>query len=344
MFVFSRVLFIPVILCCLTIFCDCRSQVPVRIIFDTDMGSDCDDVGALALLHQFANEGKAEILGCIYSSGRVPYGAGVIDAINRYYRRGDIPVGACHNDCIGDPVDKMQAEKLAKDTAAFHNRIIENRDAEDQTRLNRRLLAKAQDLSVTYITVGHTKGLYDLLVSEPDDISPLTGRELIAQKVNRWVALGALDANNEEGKYQKDWNFFFNGTAPYTKYLLENFPKEIVMVNGGANVFTGVSLSQTSNGNIVRTAYRDWLWNVERKTLHDQRPSWDLVTVYYAIEGLTGFLKEEPKGWLDFDEEKGCLWIEGVNDSIRNHRYITQLDGVADELGILLNRLISQSP
>jgi hypothetical protein len=83
---------------------------------------------------------------------------------------------------------------------------------------------------------------------------------------------------------------------------------------------------------------------VERKTLHDQRPSWDLVTVYYAIEGLTGFLKEEPKGWLDFDEEKGCLWIEGVNDAIRNHRYITQLDGVADELGILLNRLISQSP
>ncbi len=46
------------------------------------MGSDCDDVGAMALLHQYAVEGKAEILGVIYSSGAVPYGAGVVDAIN----------------------------------------------------------------------------------------------------------------------------------------------------------------------------------------------------------------------------------------------------------------------
>lgn len=341
---FSRTFFIPLVIFCLSAFYDGYSQVPVRIIFDTDMGSDCDDVGALALLHQFANEGKAEILGCIYSSGRVPYGAGVIDAINRYYGRPELPVGACHDNCIGDPVDKMQAEKLAKDTAAFHNRIIHNTDTEEQTRLNRRLLAAAEDRSVTYITVGHTRGLYDLLVSKGDDISILSGKELIDRKVGRWVALGALGANNAEGNYRKDWNFFFNDTAPYTQYLLQNFPGEIVLVNGGADVFTGSSLAHTPGGNIVRTAYRDWLWEVEQKTLHDQRPSWDLVTVYYAIEGLAGFLKEEPKGWLDFEVDKGCLWIEGVNDSIRNHHYISQIEGVADEFGILLNSLISQSP
>ncbi|MDD4425039.1 MAG: hypothetical protein PHS40_03855, partial [Mariniphaga sp.] len=53
-----------------------------KIIFDTDMGSDCDDVGALALLHHYADLGKAEILGCIYSSGKVPFGAGIVEAIN----------------------------------------------------------------------------------------------------------------------------------------------------------------------------------------------------------------------------------------------------------------------
>lgn len=323
---------------------DKSDDVPLKIIFDTDMGSDCDDVGALALLHQFANQGKVEILGCIYSSGKVPYGAGVVDAINRYYGRGDIPVGACYTNCIGDPVDKMQAEKLAKDTAAFHNRIIHNRDAEEQTRLNRKLLARGSDQSITYITVGHTRGLYDLLISDPDDISPLSGKELIFQKISRWVALGALDANNSKGEYRKDWNFFFNGTAPYTQYLLNNFPKQIVMVNGGAQVFTGASLSKTPNGNIVRTAYRDWLWNVEQKTLMDQRPSWDLVTIYYAVEGLDKFFREEPKGWLDFDKDKGCLWIVGENDTIRNHRYISQFDGVEDEFGILLNKLISKNP
>ena len=51
------------------------------------MGSDCDDAGALALLHQYADQGKAEIIGCIYSSGKVSFGAGVIEAINIYYGR-----------------------------------------------------------------------------------------------------------------------------------------------------------------------------------------------------------------------------------------------------------------
>ena len=35
------------------------------IILDTDMGSDCDDAGAMALLHHYAAEGKVDILGKI---------------------------------------------------------------------------------------------------------------------------------------------------------------------------------------------------------------------------------------------------------------------------------------
>ncbi len=187
---------------------------PVRIIFDTDMGSDCDDAGALAVLHVYADRGLAEIIGCIYSSGKVPYGAGVVQAINIYYGRPEIPIGAAHDDLVGDPVDKMTAEKLAKDTAAFGNTIIHSRDAEEMTALNRRLLAREQDNSVVYLTVGYTKGFYDLLVSKPDDISPLNGQELVEKKIKRWVAMGALGANNKEGQYRKEWNFHSNGSAP----------------------------------------------------------------------------------------------------------------------------------
>jgi hypothetical protein len=102
---------------------------PVKVLFDSDMGSDCDDAGALALLHSYADEGRAEIIGCVYSSGRVPYGAAIIEAINVYYGRPDIPVGAAHDDDVGDTVDKMTAEKLARDRAAFGHRIVDNRDA-----------------------------------------------------------------------------------------------------------------------------------------------------------------------------------------------------------------------
>ena len=87
----------------ITIFSSCQPgsesslKKPEKIIFDTDMGSDCDDAGALALLHTYADMDKAEILGCIYSSGKVPYGAGVVQAINIRYGRADIPVGANYN-------------------------------------------------------------------------------------------------------------------------------------------------------------------------------------------------------------------------------------------------------
>jgi len=311
-----------------------------KIIFDTDMGSDCDDVGALALLHHYANEGKVELLGCIFSSGRVPYGAGVIDAINKYYDRRNIPVGACHQECIGDPKDKMLAEKLAKDTRLYGNKIIDNHDAAEQTRLNRKLLISQADGSVTYLTVGHTQGLHALLTSQSDDVSPLTGKELVEQKVKRWVALGALDANNRESQFRQDWNFYRNGTKPFTEYLVRNFPNDIYFINAGAHVMTGASLENEPKGTIVRDAYETWLWNTQQKKLFDQRPSWDLATVYFAVEGLGDFLQMEESGWLEFDQKKGARWIKSEHPDHANHFYVNQKPEVDAVFGEYLNNRI----
>lgn len=318
------------------------SPQPMRVIFDTDMGSDCDDAGALAILHVYADRGLVDILGCVYSSGKVPYGAAVVEAINIHYGRSRIPVGAAHDDAVGDPVDKMTAEKLARDQAAFGNRIVHNRDAEEMTALNRRLLAAQPDRSVTYLTVGHTKGLHDLLVSKPDAHSPLNGHDLLKRKVRRWVALGALGANNSERRFTKDWNFYFNGTAPYTKHLMENLPVPAFYVDGGEDVLTGKGLKATPPGNIVRTAYRDWLWNYEKKTLDDQRPSWDLVAVYYAVEGLGEFLMDEGQGWLEFDLEQGARWHPGRRDPAQT--FIRQKPGVSAALADYLNGLLTVWP
>jgi hypothetical protein len=319
-----------------------RENNPVRIILDTDMGSDCDDAGALALLHAYADSGMAEIVGCIYSSGKVPYGAGIVEAINIYYGRPDIPIGAYHGDEVGDPVDKMTAEKLARDTRAFGNRIIHNTDTDEQTRLNRRLLAKAEDHSITYITIGHTKGLYELLVSEPDEISPLSGYDLVLQKIDRWIALGALNAFNEGHYFVKDWNFFFNNTVVYTKYLVENFPRPSYFIDAGTHVMTGETLASTPKGNIVRTVYRDWLWEVFRKPLEYQRPSWDLAAVYYAVEGTGDYLEYGPAGWLELDMEMGCRWNQGSSD--RPHFFVLQKKDTDDAFASYLNGMIGRMP
>ena len=41
---------------------------PVAVIFDSDMGPDYDDVGAIALLHAFADSGYIKILATVAST------------------------------------------------------------------------------------------------------------------------------------------------------------------------------------------------------------------------------------------------------------------------------------
>ncbi len=315
------------------------AEQSVKIILDTDMGSDCDDVGALALLNEYSNDGQAEIIGVIYSSGAIPYGVGVIDAINRYYGNNDIPIGANYDSTFGDPIDKMQAEKLAKDTSAFKNTFIKNTDVPEQTLLLRRLLANETDHSITYVTIGHTRALYDLLKSQPDKISDFTGLELVNKKIKKWIALGALGANSTSDR-AKDWNFYYNGTADYTAYLVNHFPKPIYFVDGGTDIMTGKSLMNTPNGNIIRTAYRDWLWNVEKKTLADQRPSWDLVAVCFAVEKSDEYFDILTNGYLDFDQKKGCKWV--TSDRVSNQNFVVLKKELDAHFSNYLNHMISK--
>ena len=61
-----------------------------KIILDTDFGNDCDDAGALAILHQMAYSGEAEILATMYPMND-EWGAAAIDAVNTYYGKPNIP-------------------------------------------------------------------------------------------------------------------------------------------------------------------------------------------------------------------------------------------------------------
>jgi inosine-uridine nucleoside N-ribohydrolase len=45
------------------------SSAPVQLIIDTDLGFDVDDVGAIAIAHALANEGKVDILGIVCNTG-----------------------------------------------------------------------------------------------------------------------------------------------------------------------------------------------------------------------------------------------------------------------------------
>lgn len=73
------------------------AAAPRAVILDTDMGGDCDDAGALAVLHVLADRGEARIL-AVTSCTSAEATPGCIDAINTYYGRPEIPVGALKED------------------------------------------------------------------------------------------------------------------------------------------------------------------------------------------------------------------------------------------------------
>ena len=68
----------------------------VKLIFDTDMESDVDDVGALATLHALADNGEVDILATIVCSLN-PWAVPTVDALNTYFNRPDLPIAAVKN-------------------------------------------------------------------------------------------------------------------------------------------------------------------------------------------------------------------------------------------------------
>src|SRR6476659_3647546 len=69
-----------------------QKPIPVSIIFDTDIAPDYDDVGALAMLHAFADRGEAKILATI-SCNAFETTAPTLSVINTYFNRPRVPIG-----------------------------------------------------------------------------------------------------------------------------------------------------------------------------------------------------------------------------------------------------------
>ena len=69
-----------------------KKDKPVAIIFDSDMGPDYDDVGAIAMLHAFADSGYAKILATVAST-KYEGVAAIFNIFNTYFERPDLMIG-----------------------------------------------------------------------------------------------------------------------------------------------------------------------------------------------------------------------------------------------------------
>lgn len=284
------------------------SAEPVNIIFDTDMAGDVDDVGALAILHQFANSGEAKILACMGSS-KLESVPKCIDVVNTFYGRPDIPIGTIKD--VGVYADSKYATKIAEEFP--HS--VENYDKVPPAyQLYREILANQPDQSVVIVTVGFLTNMSDLLLTKPDEISDLTGVELVKKKVKQWVCMGARFPEGRE------YNIYRDTFASI--HALDNWPTEIVFSGFeiGKKVKTGSNLKDKPKSNPVRQSYLYY------NNLND-RESWDQTAVYYAVRGLDDLWTLSSKGIVSIQQDGTSIWKEHADG---NHVYLIEKEPPED--------------
>ena len=179
---------------------------PEKIIFDTDMYTDFDDVGALATLHALADAGECEILGTVASTRGTP-AVGMVEIINAYYGRPDIPVGANRELGLGPLGWKHAIYDIYADMVKANKDVVKHPTSDaapDANETYRRILAAQPDGSVTICSVGFTTNLRRLLETKGDAFSPLDGRALVAKKVKAWYAMACRYPDGYEYNSKED--------------------------------------------------------------------------------------------------------------------------------------------
>lgn len=312
----------------------------VSVIFDTDLGYDCDDAGALAVLHALADRGEAEILATVTVVGD-PQSAGALDVINTYYGRPDLPVGAYQ----GERWPDAHPYWLKPDTGFLETLVAEYEgDIEDKTQargavsLYRETLAAQPDASVTVVTVGFLQNLAGLLRSPADRHSPLGGRDLVARKVERLVVMGGRYPPDPE---LKDFNL---SDGPYrdgrtAQQVIESWPTEIVFSGSeiGDGILTGSRLAESLPENPVARAYE--LFPGTNK--FGERPSWDLTAVLYAVRPDAGLWQLRSDKHLVVNPDGSHAWRPGAATP---HRAFLVEKVPPERIKSLLDALLAQAP
>jgi hypothetical protein len=292
------------------------------------MDTDCDDAGALAILHALADRGEAEILATVVSS-RYPWSVPCVEAINRYYGRADLPIGAPKTTWADTG---RRGSRYAKHIGEqFPTRLKSNDDAPDAVTVYRRVLAARDNGSVVIVTVGYLTNLRDLLASEPDAISPLDGPALVREKVSRWVCMG--------GRYPEhlDPGVFGNFKPDPTSAVIaaRDWPGPVYFSGLGDRILTGGRLRETPADNPVRRVYELYLRG--KKT----RPSWDPIGVLFGVRSNADFWQIHTAGHNHIFENGTNQWRDGP---ATNHRLVRLQPDVAERLRETLDRLMIQAP
>ena len=287
-----------------------------KIIFDTDFGMDADDLGALVMLHNLIEKQECELIGIMLWSTE-EYAVSAVDAVNRYYHHPDIPIGTRQDSTY------FEAWNYSKSIADNFPHKLNYENVPDAIGLYRELLVNNPDKSVSIVTVGPLKNIENLLKSKPDSISPLSGKELIQQKVKEFVIMG--------GQYPsgtKEWNF--DGNMPgVTKYVVNNIDAPIIFSGYelGLDIRTGEVFNNLDSDTPLYIGFMHfsqnapWMKDAYQGNILDNS-TYDQTAVLYAVRNGVGTYWEEVRGTNVPDAIGGNTWVNTENS---NQAYLKRI-------------------
>ena len=292
----------------------------MKIIIDTDLGGDCDDVGALAVACNLAKAGKTELLAVTYCIGN-PWGGYFTRYELDYFGFKDVPLGTLKDENF------MSAPNYAKYSKPFCEKYQpQHPETEDATRVLRRTLAG--NSGVTLVAIGPLRNISNLLESDPDDISPLNGIELVKESVVEFVTmLGSFDRPD-----YTEWNILMDIKS--AQNVIEKMPVPIVFSPHelGSHIFTGQLNETLPEGHPVREAY--WLYSDKKSYI---RQSWDLITVYAAVTGSKMWKRRATSAMID---DRGCCKELQIDCQSRK-MYVLEQTATDEEITNSINFLMA---
>jgi inosine-uridine nucleoside N-ribohydrolase len=293
--------------------CGLSQAAPVKLIFDTDMGNDVDDMMALAMIHNLQKRGACELLAVTITKDH-PQAAAFVDAVNTLYGYPDIPIGVVRDGAAKEAgkFNLLADEKNADGSLRYPHDLKSGADAPEAVGLIKDILAQQPDGSVVIAQVGFFTNLARLLDSPG-------GKELIAKKVKLLSLMAGAFQTVKWDTRHLEYNVKLD--VPAAQKLAKAWPTPVVWSGyeiGVAAAFPHVVIEQDLDyipHHPLKEAY--YLYNPPP---HD-RPTWDPTAVLYAVQPERGYFDLSPPGIVTVENDASTLFRPNKNGK-GNQRFL----------------------
>ena len=294
-----------------------------HVIFDTDIGNCPDDLLAMQALFALQEDGACQI-DAVMSSAKHEESRRFLDCAMHYYKADDIPLGlveGSHDLFVLTPYYTLADEKDADGKPLLEGTGVDISDRPTGCEIYRQTLAQLPDKSAVIICVGMASNIGELLDSEPDDISPLTGRELVESKVKTlYIMAGCFEKVpriDTPGEYlYAEYNVL--GDIPLAKKVLETWPTDLVLLPLEAGMDYPCIREDVLADYAEQTFSLMYLtfsrWDPDDVPSNVGEHWWDPLLVAYALDSSAGSCFAEPVRGVVTVEEDGKTTFEKKGD------------------------------